>query len=170
MPHSYDWWLAPSVALGIQIIQLEARVERSRWNGKARVFRFPLLFRLGIVVVVPCLTYLLIRDWNGEDWFIRILGLVVILAFLFGWPPIILVTNSGIERRFWWKPRVFLPWNEIVDVEVNPGRDLTVIGLNDSIQFSRFQDDQARFRDELRAHTKIRKFSSPEQVIGLHLK
>jgi hypothetical protein len=166
---SYDWWLTPSVAIAIHIFQLEARIEKARWNGKALVFRVPLLFRALLIVVVPFFAYLMIRDWKGEDWFIRILGLAVLLFFLFSWPPTILATDKGIERRLWWKRRLFLPWDEIVDAEINASEDITVIGLHASIQFSRFHDDPTRFRHELLKRTKIRKFSSPQQVIGLHL-
>jgi hypothetical protein len=169
MAHSYDWWLTPSVVAGVHLFQLEARIERARWNGRALLFRFPVLFRLAIILVVPFLTYLLVREWAGEDWFIRILGSMITVAFLLAWPPVILVTPDGIERRFWGRPRVLIPWKEIVDAEINDGKDITVIGLNASIQFSRFHSDQDRFRKELWAHTKIRRFSSPERVIGLHL-
>lgn len=155
--------------MGIHLFQLEARIEHARWNGRALLFRFPFLFRLGIIVVVPFLSYLLVRDWKGEDWFIRILGSVIVFCFLAFWPPSILLTRDGIERRFWWKRKVSIPWKDVVDVEINAGEDITVIGQNASIQFSRFHSDRDRFRKELRAHTKIRKFSVPEQVSGLHL-
>jgi hypothetical protein len=169
MTHQYDWWLTPSVALWIYVLQLEARIEKARWNGRASVFRFPVLFRLALILIVPFFTYLLIRDWKSEDWFIRLAGLILSLCFVLGWPPTILVTSTGVERRLWWKPRIFIPWSEIVDAEINASGDVSVIGLDATIFVSRFQNDPLRFQNEIKAHTKVRRFSTPEQVIGLHL-
>jgi hypothetical protein len=157
------------VTVGLIIIQAEARIGLARWKGKALVFRFPLLFRAGIAWTPAFLGYLLVRDWSGEDWLIRVLGVILVLWFLFAWPPTILLTSQGIERRWWWRPRIFIPWNEVVDADLNAGGDMTIVGTDASIQFSRFQCDPERFRSEVRKRSKIGKFHKPEDMIDLHL-
>lgn len=163
------YFLYPVVAAGLGVFQLETRLEHaSRKNGKL-LFRFPLLFRLGIFGAAVATTYYSHRDWAISEWWLRILAVGFDLWFLLAWPPIVTISDQGIERLVWWKPRVFMPWTEVVAAEINQDGDMTIIGSNASITCSRFQNDPIRFRKEVIQRSSVKKFELPEFVTRLHL-
>ena len=166
---TYDWWLYPAVASGIGIFQLEARLSHAAWKNRKLIFRFPLLLRLGILGVPGLLIYLLYRDWPTEEWWVNLLGIAMTLWFLLSWPPTVVISNDGIERQVWWKRKVFIPWDQVVDAEVNQNGDMEIIGQEASISCSSFQNDPEQFRKEVISRSKVKKFNLPERIIGLHL-
>jgi len=166
---AYDWWLTPAVYSSVAIVTMEARLSHAEWKDGKLLFRLPLLFRIGIVGTASTLIYLAHRDWASEEWWVNLLGCTLIFSFLLGWPPVVLISKAGIERRLWWKPKIFIPWDQLVDAEINRDGDMILIGMDASMSCSRFQNDPERFQAEVIARSKVKRFHAPERLVGLHL-
>jgi hypothetical protein len=161
--------LYPIVAAVFGITQLEARLSHAALKNEKLLYRFSRLFRALIIFGVITLSFFCYRDWATTEWWIRI-GLIGFdLWFLLSWPPVIAISNRGLERLWWWRAKVFIPWSEVVDAEQNKDGDITVIGMEGRIEFSRFQNDPLGFEKEVLKRSKLRKFNKPELVQGLHL-
>jgi hypothetical protein len=150
---------------GIGILQLEARLEGARRAGGKHIFRFGLAFRLLIIGAAGTIGYYAYRDWTKETWWIDFFGTILILVFLLSWPPTVLTSDKGIEYHVWWKPRVFIPWDQVLDAEINHGGDMKIVGTEGSVSISRFQIDAHGFQEEVLSRSKVKKFSLPESVI-----
>jgi hypothetical protein len=166
---SHDWPMYPVVAAGLAILQLEARLEHAAWRNGKLLFRFPLLFRALLIGAAGALAYYGHRDWSREVWWVNLLWVIVTICFLLGWPPTVVISTVGIERRFWWKPRISIPWEQVVDAEINQDGDMTIIGMEASIACSRFQNDPERFQKEVLHRSKLKKFSHPQRFTSLNL-
>jgi hypothetical protein len=96
--------------------------------------------------------HLLRSHGAASDWVVQGALLVCSLAMLTTLPGTIVVTDNGLEQLYWFRRRVKLSWDAIIEVKLNP-RTVTIQG-EDSIRIVHTgqQVDRARLLVELKHH------------------
>jgi hypothetical protein len=96
--------------------------------------------------------HLLRSHGTPADWLIQGGLLVGSLALLSELPGTVVVTDEGLEQIYWFRRRVKLPWDHLVEVVLNP-HTVTIRGENGTrILHTGRQVDRARLLVELKHH------------------
>jgi len=165
-----EFWARTAVTCGIGfVLKMEVSLVHAAWKQGKLLFRFGLFFRFLLVFGIGVISYYGYRDWAISEWWLQSGVIGFILWFLFIWPPVVALSEKGIERRVWWRPKVFIPWDEVVDCEITEDGDMTIIGAERSIFCGRFQTGPIRFQYEVTHRSKVKQFRIPERFTGLHL-
>jgi hypothetical protein len=166
---TYDWWLTPAVYAGISVVLLEARLHRAASQGKKLIFSGSLSLKLLYGGGALGLSLLLYQKWTETEWWLNIIAMVLVVSCLFVWPKTIVTDERGIECHWWWRRRVFIPWNEVDYAEIGPVGAIEVVGRNARITFEGYNADPARFRKEVTTRSSVKKIENPAEFTGLHL-
>ncbi len=150
------WWIGPVVLVLLRMLYAEARSTRSSIKASARVFRAAtgvlILFAFGIAGFVV----LIVKSLSHEESWIIGLGALLTIFLCLSWPSTITMDTAGIERHVWWKPRLRILWDSVVELERGAGGDWTVYGADGkTIAFSRYHADPERFEAEVLKRAKI---------------
>lgn len=165
----HDWWLVPSVYLGISIVFSEAQLRRAEAKDRDLVFRPSLLLRLLYSFAAAAVTILLYRQWTNTEWWLDAGALLLLASIFFGWPKTIMTTDKGVECRWVWRKRVCIPWSEVEYAESGSAGRIEVVGANARIKFEGYNADSQRFRKELLKRGKLKSIADPKEFTGLHL-
>jgi hypothetical protein len=166
---TYDWWLTPAAYAAIGVILTEARLRRAASKGKKLVFHGSLLFKLGCGGGALGLFVLLYQQWVPTELWVKLGCVGFVLAFLFGWPKTITTDDHGIESHWWWRRKVFIPWDEVEYAETGPLGAIKVVGTHGRIEFEGYNADPDRFRKEVTKRSSVKKIVAPSEFTGLHL-
>jgi hypothetical protein len=166
---AYDRWLTPAACSGLSIVLLEARLRRAATRGKKLVFSGSLFFKLLLSGGALGLSALLFQQGAQTEWWLNLLGVGFVLSFLFGWPKTIVTDERGIECHWWWRRRVFIPWDQVEYAETGKVESIEIVGTNARITFEGYNVDPIRFRKELTKRSKVKKVVTPGEFTGLHL-
>jgi hypothetical protein len=166
---TYDWWLTPAVYAGVSVVLLEARLERAASRGKKLIFRGSLIFKLMCGGGSLFLSILLYQQWAQTEWWLRLMGIGFVLCFLFGWPKTIVTDQRGIECHWWWRKKVFIPWNQVEYAEYGKVGAIEIVGTNARITFEGYNADSARLCKEVTTRSGVKKIVTPAEFTGLHL-
>jgi hypothetical protein len=164
----YDWWLTPAVFAGVSVVVLEAGLRRAALRGKKLIFSGSLAFKLLLSGGAFVLSALLFQQGRQSEWWVNLLGAGFVAAFLFGWPKTIVTDERGVECHWWWRRKVFIPWDEVEYAEKGKNGSIEVVGTNARITFEGYNADPARFSKVLTTQSKI-KITTPGEFTGLHL-
>ena len=110
---AYDWWLVPVVYAGLSVVLLEARLQRAASQGKKLIFRVSLPLKLLYGGGAIGISIFLYRNWAGAEWWATLLLVVLLISCLVVWPKTIATDERGIECLWWWRRRVFIPWEQV---------------------------------------------------------
>ena len=96
--------------------------------------------------------HLLRSHGSAMDWVAQGALLVCSLAMLTTLPGTIVVTDEGLEQLYWFRRRVRLPWDQIVEVKLNP-HTIAIQGEDGTrVVHTGQQVDRARLLVELKHH------------------
>jgi hypothetical protein len=102
-----------------------------------------------------------------ETWVLVISALCVALVSL-AWPSTFLCTPSVLVRTLWWRPRMLMPWGDIVQVERTAGGDLNVYDTQGRcLCFSRFHVDPRRFESEVLRRSNLKAAIAASELTSL---
>lgn len=166
---TYSWWLAPAVILGLQIVQLEAGLGRARSRGTKLVFSGSIWLKLMFGGAAGATAVLLAQQSQTTEWWIDALAVAFIIGFLVAWPKTIVTDERGIECRWWWRRRVFIPWDQVEYAENGKAGAIEIVGAYARITFEGYNADPARFRKEVTTRSNVKKIETPSKFTGLHL-
>src|SRR5258708_2285044 len=111
-PHSEYWSKGPIVLLLMRLLLWEAGAERAKRQGTTMVFTSALGLRIVFAFGVSIFAWTMLKEWSREESWVLITGGLTIFAFALAWPSTLWLTDTGIEQRRWWRPKVVIPWNE----------------------------------------------------------
>jgi hypothetical protein len=166
---AYDWWLAPAVYAGLSVVLLEARLQRAASRGKKLVFRGSLPLKLLFGGGAVGISILLYQNWSTAEWWAILSLIVLLISCLVVWPKTILTDERGIECLWWWRRRVFIPWDQVEYAETGKVGAIEIVGTNARITFEGYNADPARFCKEVTARSNVKKIVTPSEFTGLHL-
>jgi hypothetical protein len=63
------------------------------------------------------LTVLLVNQWTVSEWWADLGLTMIVICFLFAWPKTIMTGELGIECSWWWRRKIFIPWEQVEDIE-----------------------------------------------------
>ena len=166
---AYDWWLTPVVYAGVSLVLLEARLARAAARGRTLVFRGALLLKLLFGFGASIVSYYLYRRWAETEWWISLLAIGFVLCTLLFWPKTIITDERGIQCLWWWRRRVFIPWDQVEYAETGTVGAIEIVGTHARITFEGYNADPARFRKELTTRSNVKNILTPSEFTGLHL-
>lgn len=166
---AYDWWLTPAVYAGISVVLLEARLHRAASQGKRLVFRGSLPLKLLYGGGAVGTSILLYQFWSVAEWWGILLFIVLLISCLAVWPKTIITDERGIECLWWWRRRVFIPWDQVEYAETGQVGAIEIVGTHARITFEGYNADPLRFCKEVTTRSKVKKIVSPSEFTGLHL-
>jgi hypothetical protein len=165
----YDWWLTPVVYAGVSIVLLEARSQRAILQGKKRIFRGSSLVKLLYSGAAGVISVLLFANGAESEWWLNLLAVALVIGFLVGWPKTIVTDERGIECFWWWRRKVFIPWDQVEYAEKGKAGAIEVVGAHARITFLGYNVDPTRFCQEVTARSNVKKIVIPSEFTGLHL-
>lgn len=82
--------------------------------------------------------------------------LVMFVGALLASPAPVVLDQSGIRQRYWWRRSKYIPWNEVVEA-VHERTDRTVVRgkWGTCISFSPYLIGQDRFEQEILTHSDL---------------
>jgi hypothetical protein len=166
---TYDWWLVPVVYAGLSVVLLEARLQRAASRDEKLIFRGSLLLKLLYGGGAAGISILLYENWSAAKWWEILLLIVLLISCLAVWPKTILTDERGIECLRWWRPRVFIPWEQVEYAEIGKVGAIVVVGTHARITFEGYNADRARFCKEVTSRSNVKEILTPSQFTGLHL-
>lgn len=168
--HSDYWSKGPVVLLVLRLLLWEASAERARRRGTATVFPGSLGGRVMVAFLVIGLAWLILKRWDQEEgWILALAGGIQLFAAL-AWPSTIWLSDTGIEERRWWRPRKWIPWNEVTAIQANAAGDKAVFGRSGQyICLDRFHVDPVGFEYEVRRRANLRETLDASAPITLGL-
>ena len=92
-----------------------------------------------------------------------------VLCTLFFWPKTIITDERGIQCLWWWRRKVFIPWDQVEYAETGTVGAIEIVGTHARITFEGYNADPARFRKELTTRSNVKKILTPCEFTGLHL-
>jgi hypothetical protein len=96
-------------------------------------------------------------------------GLIISVGAL-AWPSTLWLTDTGIEQRRWWRPKVVIPWNEVTAIQANKGGDRAVFGISGNhITLTRYHADPIGFEFEVRRRANLKETLDASAPITLGL-
>lgn len=167
---TYDWWLTPVVYAGVSVVLLEARLEKAALRGKKLIYRGSLLFKVLCGGGSLVLTMILYQQWAQTEWWLKLMGSGFIIWFLFGWPKTIVTDQRGIECHWWWRRKIFIPWDQVEYAENGKVNAIEIVGTNARITFEGYNADAARFCKEVTTRSSVKKIVTPSEFTSLHLR
>lgn len=166
---AYDWYLAPAVYAGVSVVLLEARLRRAALRRKKLIFGGSLFFKLLLGGGALTFSALLFQQGALSEWWLNLLATGFVLSFLFGWPKTIVTDERGVECHWWWRRKVFIPWDQVEYAETGKVGSIEIVGTNARITFEGYNADPMRFTKELTTRSKVKEIVTPGEFTGLHL-
>jgi hypothetical protein len=103
-------------------------------------------------LIQSAVRHLLRGHGAAMDWVVQGALLVCSLAMITTLPGTIVVTDEGLEQVYWFRRRIRLPWDRIVEVKLNP-RTVAIHGEEGTkIVHTGQQVDRARLLVEIKHH------------------
>jgi hypothetical protein len=115
------------------------------------------------------LSILLFLKGRETDWWINLLAVGFVMSFLFGWPKTIVTDQRGVECLWWWRRKVFIPWEQVEYAETGAVGAIEIVGTHGRIKFEGYNVDPDRFCNEVIARSNVKKIVTPEEFTGLKL-
>jgi len=143
----------------LRMLAVEARAAHARMKGRA-IFPVMSVYRwIGGFGLAPLIA-IGIRDFASSEPGLRVGWLGTVLFISLSWPATFICDASGIVQRFWWRPAISIPWNDIVELESTKAGDLNLYGAGGQrLCFTRFHSDPGRFQAEVMRRAKLRRLS-----------
>ena len=165
------YWIGPTVIVLLRLLYAEAFSTKVSDLRSVLVFRFPIVARLLTGFGITALFVLLVRSIGHEELWVSASGAGLLILLCLGWPSTITIDSTGVTRHLWWKPKRYIPWDAVVDLEKNSAGDFWVYGSNgECIAYSRYHADPGRFKEEVLRRAKLRTvtdLSSPTTLSNL---
>jgi hypothetical protein len=166
---AYNWWLTPAVYAGISTILLEAQLSRARAHGNKRIYRASLAMQLFYAAGFLGVSILLYQKWSVTEWWLNLMGTVLLVAFIIGWPKTFTTDERGIECYWLGRKKVFIPWKEVEHAESGDFGAIKIVGSKARITFEGYNVDQDRFCRELTNRSSVKKIADPGELTDPHL-
>jgi len=127
--------------------------------GGSLAHRSLMIAASGACAVVVC------ARWSQSERWETAALLALSVALLIAFPPTIVLTATGIDRRLWWRKTNRIPWNDISSIQRNPVGDYTVYGQQQPpIFYSRYYVDATKFAFEVARRAKLKISDSQEPI------
>lgn len=166
---TYDWWLTPVVYAGMSVVFLEARLRRASIRGKQLIFGGSLASKALFGGGALGISILLIQMGAKSRWWENFGMCIIVVCSLLSWPKTFALDDRGIQCLWWWRPKKFIPWEEVEYVERGAAGSIEIVGTNGRVKFEGYNIDSARFCKEVTTRSNVKKIAIPSEFTGLHL-
>jgi hypothetical protein len=140
----------------LRLLYVEAKLTRAGVKGNRLIFRAGIGLRLLFGIGIIGFTVLTLSSIGHEEVWLLAMGAALVVVGCFAWPATFMIGDHGVQRTLWWRRPLMIPWNEVTGIERNAGGDTEVFGKSgQSITFTRFHADPARFVEEVRRRAKL---------------
>lgn len=150
------WWIGPLVLTLLRLLYMEARLTHSSAKGNLLIFRAGIGIRVLFGIGIIGFSTLTLSSIGHEEVWLLAIGAALVICGCFAWPATVMISEQGVQRSLWWRGALTIPWNDISGIERNAGGDTQVFGKSgQSITFTRFHVDPARFVEEVKRRAKL---------------
>jgi hypothetical protein len=150
------WWIGPLVAALLRLSYLEVISTRVDSSGSELVFRGIAGFRILLAIGTFGLLGVSVASKGREETWLYVVAGLVVVAFMFSWPPTITISEDAIRRDVWWRSAFRIPWSEVVGIERRVGGGWRVYAKSGkTITFSSIHGDPNRFRQEVITRARL---------------
>ena len=158
------------IAIVLRMLAVEARAAHARMKGRAIVFPVTAVYTWIGGFGLAALIAIGIRDFASSELWLRVGWGGMVLFISLSWPATFICDASGIVQRFWWRPAISIPWNDIVQLESTKGGDLNVYGAGGQrLCFTRFHSAPDRFQAEVVRRAKLRRVIEASDATSMDL-